>query len=34
MSRLFAYCRVSTNDQTTNNQVQEIKAAGFNIGLR
>ena len=31
MSRLFAYCRVSTTDQTTNNQVQEIKAAGFNI---
>ncbi len=31
MSRLFAYCRVSTNDQTTDNQVQEIKAAGFNI---
>lgn len=32
MSRLFAYCRVSTTDQTTDNQVQEIKAAGFNIG--
>ncbi len=31
MSRLFAYCRVSTTDQTTDNQVQEIKAAGFNI---
>lgn len=31
MSRLFAYCRVSTADQTTDNQVQEIKAAGFNI---
>ena len=31
MSRLFAYCRVSTNDQTTDNQVQEINAAGFNI---
>lgn len=31
MSRVFAYCRVSTADQTTDNQVQEIKAAGFNI---
>ena len=31
MSRLFAYCRVSTTDQTTDNQVQEIKAAGFSI---
>ena len=31
MSRLFAYCRVSTTDQTTDTQVQEIKAAGFSI---
>lgn len=31
MSRVFAYCRVSTNDQTAENQVREIKAAGFNI---
>lgn len=31
MSRVFAYCRVSTTDQTTDNQVQEISAAGFNI---
>lgn len=31
MSRVFAYCRVSTTDQTTDNQAQEIKAAGFNI---
>lgn len=31
MSRVFAYCRVSTSDQTTDNQAQEIKAAGFNI---
>jgi putative DNA-invertase from lambdoid prophage Rac len=31
MSRLFAYCRVSTNDQTTENQVQEIAAAGFTV---
>lgn len=31
MSRVFAYCRVSTADQTTNNQVQEIAAAGFAV---
>ena len=31
MSRVFAYCRVSTVDQTTDNQVREIEAAGFNI---
>ncbi|TXH86825.1 MAG: recombinase family protein [Pseudomonas sp.] len=31
MSRIFAYCRVSTAGQTTENQVQEIKAAGFSI---
>jgi putative DNA-invertase from lambdoid prophage Rac len=31
MSRVFAYCRVSTADQTTDNQVQEIAAAGFNV---
>ncbi len=29
MSRVFAYCRVSTTDQTTENQVLEISAAGF-----
>lgn len=29
MSRVFAYCRVSTSDQTTKNQSMEIKAAGF-----
>jgi putative DNA-invertase from lambdoid prophage Rac len=29
MSRVFAYCRVSTDGQTTENQVQEIQAAGF-----
>lgn len=27
--RVFAYCRVSTVDQTTDNQVREIEAAGF-----
>ena len=31
MSRVFAYCRVSTTDQTTQNQSIEIKAAGFAI---
>lgn len=31
MSRLFAYCRVSTNDQTTENQVKEIADAGFTV---
>lgn len=29
--RVFAYCRVSTTDQTTDNQVQEIAGAGFAI---
>jgi putative DNA-invertase from lambdoid prophage Rac len=31
MSRVFAYCRVSTTDQTTENQAQEIAAAGFTV---
>ncbi len=31
MSRTFAYCRVSTHDQTTENQVQEIRTAGFDV---
>ena len=31
MSRSFAYCRVSTADQTTDNQVREIEAAGFAV---
>lgn len=31
MSRVFAYCRVSTADQNTDNQVQEIAAAGFSV---
>ena len=34
MSRVFAYCRVSTFDQTTKNQIIEIKAAGFQIEPR
>ena len=32
MTRVFAYCRVSTSDQTTDNQVQEIAASGFVVG--
>lgn len=31
MSRVFAYLRVSTADQTTENQLREIKGAGFTI---
>ncbi len=31
MSRVFAYCRVSTFDQTTQNQIIEINAAGFKV---
>lgn len=31
MSRTFSYLRVSTADQTTENQVREIEAAGFSI---
>lgn len=31
MSRVFAYCRVSSVDQTTENQVREIAGAGFSI---
>ena len=31
MSRTFAYCRVSTVGQTTENQIQEIKNAGFDL---
>ncbi len=31
MSRVFAYCRVSTADQTTDNQLLEIQAAGFHL---
>lgn len=34
MSRTFAYCRVSTVDQTAENQIQEINAAGFSIEPR
>ena len=31
MSRVFAYCRVSTVGQSTENQSQEIEAAGFAV---
>jgi putative DNA-invertase from lambdoid prophage Rac len=34
VSRVFAYCRVSTAEQRTDNQVQEIAAAGFAIQPR
>lgn len=34
MSRVFAYCRVSTADQTPDNQVLEIQAAGFQLEPR
>jgi len=31
MPRTFAYCRVSTTDQATENQALEIEAAGFRV---
>ena len=31
MSRTFLYCRVSTATQFTENQVQEVKAGGFDV---
>ena len=34
MPRVFAYCRVSTVDQSTKNQAMEIEAAGFSIEKR
>lgn len=34
MSRVFAYCRVSTADQTPDNQILEIQAAGFQLEPR
>lgn len=34
MSRTFVYARVSTIDQTTQNQIAEIKAAGFEVEKR
>ncbi|GGE02465.1 transposase [Aureimonas endophytica] len=34
MSRTFAYVRVSTHGQTTENQIGEIRAAGFDVNAR
>jgi putative DNA-invertase from lambdoid prophage Rac len=34
MPRTFAYVRVSTSGQTTENQVREIEAAGFKVDAR
>ena len=34
MARTFAYARVSTAGQTTENQVREIEAAGFKVDAR
>jgi putative DNA-invertase from lambdoid prophage Rac len=34
MPRTFAYVRVSTVGQTTENQIQEIEAAGFTVSAR
>lgn len=34
MSRTFAYCRVSTADQTTDNQIREIASAGFAVDAK
>jgi len=34
MARTFAYVRVSTTGQTTENQIQEIAAAGFAVDAR
>lgn len=34
MSRVFAYCRVSTADQSLDTQLHEIETAGFNIDPR
>lgn len=34
MTRVFAYCRVSTADQTTENQLREIASAGFDVSQK
>ena len=34
MSRVFAYVRVSTHGQTTENQLGEIRTAGFEVQAR
>ncbi|MBI6918013.1 recombinase family protein [Pseudomonas monteilii] len=33
MSRTFLYCRVSTANQFTENQLQEVKSAGFDVAV-
>lgn len=34
MSRTFAYCRCSTAEQNTDNQIREIASAGFNVDAK
>ena len=34
VGRAFAYCRVSTSDQTSENQIQEIGSAGFTVDAK
>ena len=34
MARTFLYCRVSTPDQSTDNQVREVEGAGFKVEPR
>ena len=34
MARTFLYCRVSTSDQSTDNQVREVESAGFKVEPR
>lgn len=34
MARTFLYCRVSTSDQSTDNQVREVESAGFTVEPR
>jgi putative DNA-invertase from lambdoid prophage Rac len=34
MARTFAYCRVSTPEQTTDNQINEISAAGYAVDAK
>ncbi len=34
MGRVFCYCRVSTAEQTTENQTHEVRSAGFDIEPR
>lgn len=31
MSRTFAYCRVSTSEQSTENQIMAIRQAGYAV---